>query len=113
MTYVISFVLGIQIQKGFLSDKKIQNYQGDLSFSDLGKFTRFCRKIDILASIASDHSPGFLSIKRINDLDSGPGYWKFNNSLLQNNIFCDDLREMLTAFNIKTQILQINRLDGN
>ena len=57
-------------------------------------------KIDILASIASDHSPVFLSIKRINDLDSGPGYWKFNNSLLQNNIFCDDLRKMITAFNI-------------
>ena len=53
-------------------------------------------KCDILTSLASDHSPIYISISTKNsNFKKGSNYWKFNNSLLKNEGFCSSLKRMI------------------
>ena len=52
-------------------------------------------QIDILASINSDHSPGYLKYSEGNETSRGPSYWKFNNSLLDDQHFVNSLTERI------------------
>ena len=47
--------------------------------------------VDIIPSIKSDHSAITLSINGIDDSKRGPSFWKFNCSLVNDNIYCDFL----------------------
>ena len=47
----------------------------------------FAKKIEVLPSFLSDHSPVLLSLNHSKENDRGKGLWKFNNSLLQNIFF--------------------------
>ena len=53
------------------------------------------RSVTILPSVRSDHSPILLSLNIRNDFKKGPGMWKFNNSLLQNEEYCLQLNETI------------------
>ena len=44
-----------------------------------------------------DHSPILLQINFLNENDNGKGYWKFNNSLLQNNDFCLKIEQTIES----------------
>ena len=55
------------------------------------KFTNF----DILPSIHSDHSAITLSYQQIEDVKKGPGFWKFNNSLLNDEEFKRQLSNII------------------
>ena len=46
---------------------------------------------EVLASLASDHSPVLISFKVGEECKSGSGYWKFNSLLLKNEVFCSEL----------------------
>ena len=50
--------------------------------------------------IQSDHSPVFLKISPLADAYRGPGYWKFNNSLVSDPIYIEKTRELISE--IKT-----------
>ena len=53
-------------------------------------------KADIIPGIKSDHSAILLSIKPTKSLDeSGPSFWKFNNSLLKNKEFTNGLKSFI------------------
>ena len=45
--------------------------------------TKFVKKVDIQISIAPDHNMILLSLPWPNENPRGPGFWKFNNSLLE------------------------------
>ena len=46
--------------------------------------------------IQSDHSPVFLKISPLADASRGPGYWKFNNSLVSDPIYIEKTRELIS-----------------
>ena len=48
-----------------------------------GKFSQDVTKVETRASIAPDHKAVFLSINLSEEFKRGPGLWKFNNTLLQ------------------------------
>ena len=55
-------------------------------------------KVTILPTIEKcDHSPILLQINFLNENDNGKGYWKFNNSLLQNNDFCLKIEQKIES----------------
>ena len=47
----------------------------------------FCdvKQVEICISIAFDHNAVFLSVDVTSDCNRGPGLWKFNNILLEDN----------------------------
>ena len=52
-------------------------------------------QIDILASLNSDHSPVYLKFSEGNETSHAPSYWKFNNSLLDDQHFVTSLTERI------------------
>ena len=55
-------------------------------------------KLSILPSIAMcDHSPFLLQLDFLKENDRGKGYWKFNNTLLQNDEFCNQVERNITS----------------
>ena len=56
--------------------------------------------------IQSDHSPVFLKISPIADAYSGPGYWKFSNSLVSDPIYTEKTRELISE--IKTNSIDFD-----
>ena len=55
-------------------------------------------RTEILPGKKSDHSAIMISIKPTKFIgNTGPNYWKFNNSLLKNNEFTDGLKKYITT----------------
>ena len=54
--------------------------------------------LEILPSYKSDHSLVKLSLKKRDTHRRGPGFWKFNNSLLQDPIYVSYINEWLEQF---------------
>ena len=55
-------------------------------------------KLSILPSIAMcDHSPLLLQLDFLKENDRGKGYWKFNNTLLQNDEFCSQVERYIAS----------------
>ena len=50
-------------------------------------------KVDIVTAIRTDHHAITLEIDSINDQQRGPSFWKFNNCLLDDDLFVERLRE--------------------
>ena len=51
----------------------------------------YTRKVEILPSLLSDHSPVFLVLDKDKEAKRGRGLWKFNNSLLQDDSFIEGM----------------------
>ena len=51
------------------------------------------KKIDILASFCSDHFPIFMYYKKSQDISLGKHFWKFNNSLIQDDKYLFEMKE--------------------
>ena len=47
------------------------------------------KKIEIIASLNSDHSPVLLCLDSLTENERGPNFWKFNSSLLKDAVFCE------------------------
>ena len=47
---------------------------------------------EVLPAFLSDHSPVFISYNEMRNIPIGPGFWKFNSSLLNNETFKINLR---------------------
>ena len=50
-------------------------------------------KSEILTSIKTDHLAITLEIDSLDDEQRGPSFWKFNNSILEDSVFVQSLRE--------------------
>ena len=55
------------------------------------------KHIDILPAVCTDHSAIVLSFVAIAPAKRGPSYWKFNNSLLKDNDFIDQMKERIES----------------
>ena len=53
------------------------------------------KSCEILHGIESNHSPVSLKISSIPESQRGPGYWKFNNSFLNDSNFVDSMRALI------------------
>lgn len=53
-------------------------------------------KIDVLTSVQSDHSPVMFSLK-FSEFERGPGFWKFNTSLLQDLAYIERIKKLCVA----------------
>ena len=50
-------------------------------------------KVDMVTAIKTDHHAVTLEIDSVDDQQRGPSFWKFNNSLLDDMLFVERLRE--------------------
>ena len=55
--------------------------------------TRFVKKSDIYPSVAPDHQAIYMSLSWRNETPRGPGLWKFNNTLLDDEQYLASIRE--------------------
>ena len=55
-------------------------------------------KVDIVTAIRTDHSAVTLEIDSLEDQQRGPSFWKFNNSLLDDALFIQRLREKFSMW---------------
>ena len=53
----------------------------------------FILDTDIISAISGDHSPISISFSKEKQNNKSSGFWKFNNSLLHNNIFKEKLKQ--------------------
>ena len=67
-----------------------------------------CMDSDIVPSVQTDHSMITVSIE-INENKRGHGLWKLNNSLLNDEAFCEEIKTSIT--NIKHCYEHVNPLD--
>ena len=56
---------------------------------------------DIRNSTLSDHSAIILNLRSKDYVPRGPGFWKFNNSLLNDNVFIDQLENRISEYKRK------------
>ena len=55
------------------------------------------KDVDIGTALSSDHSPVKMSVlESNNDNKKGPGYWKFNKSLLDNPVFIENAKNLIS-----------------
>ena len=56
------------------------------------------KHVDIIPAVNTDHSAIVLQLSKIEGPIKGPSYWKFNNSLLDDNIYINGMRDELSRF---------------
>lgn len=54
---------------------------------------KFVKKVDIQTSIAPDHKTILLSLIWPEDTPRGPSFWKFNNTLLQDEDYIKNIHD--------------------
>ena len=72
----------------------------DFFSKHLTKFVKI-KKVDIQTSIAPDHNMIILSLSWPNENPRGPGFWKFNNSLLEDKEYTTKILELYPQFSEK------------
>ena len=51
------------------------------------------KSIDVIPSVNTDHSAVYLQIRVLNENRRGRSYWKFNNSLLSDNVYIEKMNK--------------------
>ena len=51
--------------------------------------------IDILPSVNTDHSAVYLKLGALDEINRGPSSWKFNNSLINDTTFVDEMSDFI------------------
>lgn len=65
--------------------------------------------VEIKPGVKSDHSAIFLHLKFGSSNKRGPAYWRFNNSLLQDEQFVTKMKELIPKVLEQTNVLYIRR----
>ena len=55
------------------------------------------KKTDILAAFSTDHSPLLISLSTINEFERGKSFWKFNNSLINNEEYVENMKLVIKS----------------
>ena len=66
-----------------------------------------------LFPLSSDHTPVKIHFLSSTDHKRGAGYWKFNNSLLENNNFSSEMKDKIVKLSPSSQNLMIQGLTGS
>ena len=74
------------------------------------KVTRINKKIDILASLPTDHSPLSFTLRRSPIIAKGKGLWIFNSSLTLDKEFVEKMKEHISTY--LNLLEEENILDG-
>ena len=53
------------------------------------------KNVKILKALSADHSPLFCSFLNLINIYRGRGLWKFNNSLISNTVFVDEIKTLI------------------
>ena len=53
------------------------------------------KNVKILNALSTDHSPLFCSFLNLTNISRGRGLWKFNNSLISNTNFVDEMKTLI------------------
>ena len=53
------------------------------------------KNVKILNALSTDHSPLFCSFLNLANISRGRGLWKFNNSLISNTNFVDEMKTLI------------------
>ena len=93
MTYVIYLESETQICKDTLGAKKTPLIQHRLDYFLISnELQEDVEHIDILPSVASDHSVVHLKFALSGQNSRGKSYWKFNNSLTEDTNFVESMK---------------------
>ena len=52
------------------------------------------KNVKILNALSTDHYPLFCSFLNLNNISRSRGLWKFNNSLISNSNFVDEMKTL-------------------
>ena len=78
----------------FTYESKAKGMKSRIDFFLMAKnLTRSAKKTEIYPSIAPDHNAIYISLSWVNETPRGPGFWKFNNTLLKDEKYPDAVRE--------------------
>ena len=81
---------------------KALNVKSRIDFFLIAKgLIKYVRKSDVLSSIAPDHKSIHLSLAWTKESPRGPGFWKFNNTLLNDENYVKEIRNMYQSFRKK------------
>ena len=69
---------------------KIQSWNLELTFARISPYPPYnVKRTEVRSSIAPDHKAIFLGMELQSELKRGPGTWKFNNTLLEDQDYID------------------------
>ena len=81
----------------FTYESKAKGMKSRIDFFLMAKnLTKSVKKTEIYPSIAPDHNAIFISLSCVNETPRGPGFWKFNNTLLKDESYVSIVRETYT-----------------
>ena len=90
---------------------KALNVKSRLDFLLITKsFSKYVRKVGTCPSIASDHKIIYLNLSLPHNTKRGPGFWKFNNTLLNDEEYAFKIRELVPRLREKYANLEEKRL---
>ena len=72
--------------------------------------TKYVQKVDIQLSIARDHRTVYLSLHWTKETRRGPGFLKFNNALLRDDKYTEQIRKMHPELREKYTYIQDKRM---
>ena len=62
------------------------------------------KNVKILNALSTDHSLLFCPVLNLTNISGGRGLWKFNNSLISNNNFVDEIKRLIQKFIFGSEI---------
>jgi len=75
----------------FSYSSKALNLKSRIDFLLAKELKKYVSKVDIQTSLAPDHSLIYLSLNLPEETPRGPGFWKFNNTLLEDNEYIEKI----------------------
>ena len=90
---------------------KALNVKSRLNFILIAKnLSKFVKSTGIKASIAPDHKTVYRCLSWPNNSPRGPGFWKFNNTLLKDENYTGEICELIPRICEKYESLKDKRL---
>ena len=71
---------------------------------------KYVSKVGITVSIAPDHKATYLCLSLPMMIPRGPGFWKFNNTLLNDEVYVAHIRELVPQIHDKYSFVQDKQL---
>ena len=87
------------------------NMKSRIDFFLIAKnLTKYVQKVDIQPSIALDHRKVYQSLHWIKGTPRGPSFWNFNNALLKDDKYTEQIRKMYPELREKYTYIQDKRM---
>ena len=67
---------------------------------------QFVNHTNVLLAISTDHSPVLMSLSNNNSDNNGRGLWKYNSSLVYDEFYVENMKELITKINTLNEFLK-------